>query len=162
MTAARIAFDTFRQSASFVRRQRRFTAVVVLAIGVGIGANCALFAVINGLFRRPLPYDRPHELVEVSLPDRHPAAEALGTARSFSGVAAYIPWGFVVTEPDGVKNAFGMRVSPNLFEVLGVRPAFGRVFSASDDRHVVMLSYQYWQRISGDPQLVGGTLTVAG
>jgi putative ABC transport system permease protein len=137
--------------------------VTVLALGLGIGINCALFTVVNSLLLRPLPYQNAAELVEITLPERRPALEDLRRARSFAGVAGFISRGFSVTTPEGVRNIYGIRVSANLFELLGVQAAAGRRFSPEEDQQpVVMLSYDYWRRISGDTKIVGRTLTLSG
>src|SRR5438046_9903318 len=76
-------------------RDRRFVAVALATLAVGIGANTALFAVVNSLFR-PLPYDRPENLVEITLPARGLTFDDLSHAGSFTGVAAFLARGFPV------------------------------------------------------------------
>src|SRR5688572_25878978 len=143
-----------------------FTALVVLALGLGIGANTALFTVVNSVLLRPLPYERPHELVELSLTRRAVPLTELNEARSFTGVAAFIWWGFMIPADDGVKILHGFRVSANLFTILGVRPALGRTFAPGEDRAgaqpVAMLSYEYWRQISGAPDIIGKNLALNG
>ena len=143
-----------------------FTALVVLALGLGIGANTALFTVVNSVLLRPLPYERPHELVELSLTRRAVPLTELNEARSFAGVAAFIPRGFMIPADDGVKNLYGFRVSANLFSILGVQPALGRRFAPGEDhagaQPVAMLSYEYWRQISGSPEIIGKNLTLTG
>jgi putative ABC transport system permease protein len=79
------------------------------------------------------------------------------------GVAAYLPWGFSVRERDGIVNLYGNRVTANLFRVLGVQAAVGRTFAADEDNQpVVMLGYDYWRRMSGDPGIIGQTITIGG
>jgi putative ABC transport system permease protein len=154
--------DSLRQGIRTLRSQPAFTALVVLALGLGIGANTALFSVVNSLLLRPLPYDDPAALVEIAPPQRRPPLAALGRAQSFSGVAAFLPWGFNVDTGAGANNTYGFHVTPNLFSVLGVRAALGRVLLPQDGELVVVLGYDYWRRISGDPQIVGQTLTISG
>jgi putative ABC transport system permease protein len=155
-------FHTLRHGSRVLRSQPAFTAMVVLTLGLGIGANCALFTVVNSLLLRPLPYRDPAGLVEIALPQRQPRLETIQAARSFSGVAAFVAWGHSVQGPQGPANTFGFYVSPNLFSVLGVEAAVGRTFSADENQPVVMLGYDYWRRTSGDPRVIGQLLTISG
>jgi putative ABC transport system permease protein len=154
--------DSVRHAARVLRAQPGFALTVVLALALGIGANCALFTVVNSLMLRPLPYRNTDELVEISLPPRRPPIEAFERAQSFSGVASAVPWGHSVQGPQGVTNLYGYFVTPNLFSVLGVEPAVGRVFAPEEKDGVVILGYDYWRRTSGDPNIVGQTLTIGG
>jgi hypothetical protein len=144
-----------------LKAQPGFTAMVVLALGLGIGANCALFTVVNSLLLRPLPYRDAAELVEIAVP-RHPPLESFQAAQSFSGVARFVPWGHSVQGPQGATNTYGFFVSPNLFAVLGVDAAVGRVFAPDETQGVVILGYDYWRRTSGDPSIIGQTLVLSG
>ena len=157
-----ILFHSLRHGARVLTSQPGFTALVVLALGLGIGANCALFTVVNSLLLRPLPYRDAADLVEISLPQRRPPVEFFQAAQSFSGVADFVPWGHSVQGPQGAVNTYGFYVSPNLFTVLGVDAAVGRVFSSGEGQSVVVLGYDYWRRSSGDPQIIGQTLTISG
>ena len=139
-----------------------FTTLVVLVLGLGIGANCALFTVVNSLLLRPLPYQRPTELVDVSLPQHRPPLEDLKRAQSFDGVAEFLGTGFNVMEADGARYTYGFRISPNLFSLLGVQAAIGRIFMPDEYQPVVILGYDYWRRISGQPSVVGQSLTISG
>jgi putative ABC transport system permease protein len=149
-----------RHGLRLVRRSPGFALFVILALGVGIGANTALFTVINSLLLRPLPFQNVDRLVEISA---GVPAEEFASTQSFSGVAAFMPRGFSVASQEGVANVYGNRVSANIFTVLGVRAALGRTFaSGEDDERVVMLSEEYWRRISGDPNVLGQILTLDG
>ena len=155
-------FHSLRHGARVLRSRPGFTALVVLALGLGIGANCALFAVVNSLLLRPLPYRNTSELVEIVLPPQRPPLEAFQAAQSFSGVAMFVPRGHNLQGPQGGTNTYGFFVSPNLFSVLGVDAAVGRIFSSDETQSVVMLGYDFWRRTSGDPRIVGQTLTISG
>ena len=155
-------FHSVRHAARVLARQPGFTVTVALALGLGIGANCALFSVVNSLMLRPLPYRDTARLVEIEMPQRRPPLEAFQAARSFSGVADFVPWGHTVQGPQGATNLYGFFVSPNLFSVLGVDAAVGRVFRPDERHSVVMLGYDYWRRTSGDPGIVGQALTISG
>ncbi len=150
-----------RFSARLLAKNRGFTAVAVGSLAFGIAVNTSLFAVVNGLFLRPLPYERPDELVDINQPRRVLPLNELRQARSFDGVAAFIPRGFPVAAGGTVKDVFGCRASANLFTVLGVRPALGRTFAPDeDDKPVVMLSYEYWRQLSGDPDFIGQAILI--
>jgi putative ABC transport system permease protein len=156
------AFDALRHGSRILKSQPGFTLLVVLALGLGIGANCALFTVVNSLLLRSLPYRNVDELVEISLPQRRPPLEVFQQAQSFSGVAMFVPWGHNVLGAQGAVNTYGFFVSPNLFSMLGVDAVVGRIFTHDERQSVVMLGYDYWRRTSGDPQIIGQTLTISG
>jgi putative ABC transport system permease protein len=136
--------------------------VIVLTLGLAIGFNVALFTVLNALLLQPLPYERPRELVsfEGLAPD-----EFLDfTPQSFASGAWFQRWNLRLRTPDEHRMIWGFRVSANLFDVLGARPALGRTFQQGEDSvsaaPVVVLSHDLWQRLSGDPALVGKTITL--
>ena len=151
-----------------------FTAVVVLTLALGIGANAAIFSVVNAVLLRPLPYADPERLVFVvgtptdgdsakvdrssSYPD---FVDFRQRAKSFSELAVTSVSQTTVTgksfEPAIVSGA---RVSANLFSMLGVSPALGRAFLAEEDRPgaeaVVILSDGFWrQRLNANPNVIG-------
>ncbi len=145
-----------------------FTAVAVLTLALGVGANTAIFSVVNAVLLRPLPYPEAERLVTLrsqeSLPDlddiraQSKSFEAMGgavmQAQDFTGQA----------EPLQVQAAM---VNADLFKALGAEPAFGRTLSADDDRaggeRVVVLSHGFWQRhFGGDPSVVGRTIPLSG
>jgi putative ABC transport system permease protein len=151
-----------------------FTFVAVLTLALGIGANTAIFSVVNAVLLRPLPYEGSHELVQLwgTLPqlDTAPVSPAnfldwRERNRSFVRIAAYTGQNFNlsgVQEPERIRAA---RVSADLVELLGARPALGRAFLAEEDQHgshrVVILSHALWQRrFGGNPGIVGQTLTL--
>jgi predicted permease len=140
-----------------------FTALVVGSLAVGIAVNTLLFTLVNALLLRPLPYARLAELVEIDQPRRALPLDELRAAHAFDGVAADLPRYFAVAGPDGVRSVFSLRVSANLFQVLGVSPAVGRIFVPGDEQQpVVILGYDYWRQTSGDPGIIGQTLTIDG
>jgi putative ABC transport system permease protein len=158
-----------------------FTVVVVLALALGIGANTAIFSVVNAVLLRPLPFEQPEQLVLVW--ETHPFGRQLGythlpgsTAnftdlkqRSdvFSELAALDSWNTVLTGNNEPERLTGVKVSANLFTLLRMNPAQGRGFVADEDRpgnnRVVVVSHGLWQRrFGGDPSLVNKTLTLDG
>ena len=155
-----------------------FTAVAVLSLAIGIGANSAIFSVTNALLLRPLPYKDAERLA--ILWNRSPG---LGVAqdwfspaqywdvktqnRVFEQTAVTIGGSFNLTGNGNPEHVDGARVSSSLFPLLGVNALHGRVFSAEEDTPgkgpVVILSYGFWQRrFSSDPNAVGKTLALNG
>src|SRR5215211_5135963 len=164
-----------------VRLQRKnpgFTIVAVIALALGIGANTAIFSVVNTVLLRPLPYKDPEGLVMVwedatkqGYPRETPAAANFVDWRDqnqvFEGMAAISDESFNLTGAGDPERLEGRRVSANLFPLLGVDPQIGRVFSVSEDQsgsqRVVLLSYRLWhRRFGGDPGIVGKSLTLNG
>ena len=160
-------------------KQPTFTAIAVVTIALGIGANTAIFSVVNAVILRPLPYPDADKLVMLwsttpkdgnqeqpfSFADFN---DVRAQAKSFSNIAAASPlWNFTLTgggEPEPIQGLF---VSQNLFEMLGARPAIGRGFLPDDDRQganpVVLISHALWQRrFGGDSNVLGRPLNVTG
>ena len=153
-------------------RRPGFTAVVVLTLALGIGANSAIFSVVNGVLLRPLPYDRPAEVAtiwvswpgnpqgELSQPEYWDLREQ---NRSFTRLAAYADGSLTLTgsgDPERLRAGF---VSADALPLLGVAPARGRAFSPDDDRPgapvVVLIGDGLWRRRFGaDPGVVGRTV----
>ena len=149
-----------------------FTAIAILTLALGIGANTAIFTVANALLLRPLPYQDPDQLVRIaSERDRTgylslPYFTALSDHnRSFSGIAAYQEESFNLSgrgEPDQITAE---RVTWNLFDVLGVRPLAGRTFMPQEDqpggRQVVLISAELAARLfNGDRNAIGQNLSL--
>ena len=154
-----------RYAARGLRRTPVFTAVAVLTIALGIGANTAVFTVVNAVLLRPLAYREPDRLVTLLHGGTDPVAAAnyvdwRDQARSFEAMAAAEYWGPNLTGVDSPEHLYGLRVTANLLPMLGVPPMLGRVFTAGEDRqgaeHEVVLGYRLWQRrFDGDPHIVG-------
>src|SRR4029079_13765727 len=152
-----------------------FTAIAVIALALGIGANSAIFSVVNTVLLRPLPYQDSDRLVMVwedatthGYPRDTPAAANFVDWRDqnqvFEGMAAIADTSFNLTGAGDPERLEGRRVSASLFPLLGVEPQLGRVFTAAEDQpgaqRVVLLSYPLWQRrFGGDPAIVGQSLT---
>src|SRR5437764_6012909 len=154
-----------------------FTIIAVIALALGIGANSAIFSVINAVLLRPLPFKHPEQLVMVwenaahlGFPRNTPSpANFLDwrkQAQSFTGMAAMAERSFNLTGVGEPERLEGRRVSANLFELLRVPALLGRTFVPDDDKpgtHVVLLSYSLWQRRFGsDPAVIGQALTLNG
>ena len=165
-----------RCSARALLRSPGHTLLVVATLGLGIGANAAIFALVNETLLRPLPFREPDRLVHVwdrtqggdSFAMSPPAWGAL-QARSdvFEEVAGSADAMYNLSGLGEPESIVGYRFSEGLFRTLGVPSALGRVFSAEEDRlgseRVVVLSHRFWQRkLGGDPAVVGRRLTLSG
>jgi putative ABC transport system permease protein len=170
-------FQDLRIGARMLGKNPGFTAVAVLTLALGIGANTAIFTVINGVLLRPLPYDEPDRLVMLweSNPRRKieqqrvappNLAEWREQSRSFEDIGYWSGTGdFNLVTVDGVEKAGCAYATSGLFSTLRVKPQLGRVFLPEEDRkegnRVALLSHEYWQRrFAGDPNVIGRMLTV--
>ena len=172
--------DTLRQDVRYglrmLRRTPGFTVAALLTLTLGVGANTAIFTVVDAALLKPLPYADPDRLVSVG--DRDPDGslsgvglataldwrERSGSFEQFAMIRLWIP----TLEGDGdAERLPAVRVSWNYFDVLGARPAFGRGFTPDDDRqdgwHVALLSDRLWRRRFGaDPKIVGRLVALNG
>ncbi|MCI0538672.1 MAG: ABC transporter permease, partial [Verrucomicrobiales bacterium] len=149
-----------------------FTAVAVLTLALGIGANTAIFSVINGVLLRPLQYRQPDRLVTLLHEGRSPVAPAdfldwRAQNQSFEAMAAAEAWGGTLAGGDRPEAVFGIRFGQGMFEILGVPPLTGRTFQPADfkpgNNHVLVLGYALWQRrFGGDASVLGKTLPLNG
>jgi predicted permease len=175
--------ETLMQDVRFALRMLRknpgFTAVAVLTLALGIGANTAIFSVVNAVMLRPLPYKDPSQLVMVWA-DHHlrggPAHEWTNPADFFdwraqskdiSDMAVLGGWGPTLTGKAEPELLTGSRVSYSMFSVLGVTPELGRDFTPEDDKpngpRVVIISHELWLRtFHGDPAELGQQINLDG
>lgn len=149
-----------------------FTIVAVFVIALGIGANTAIFSVVNAVLLRPLPFQQPDQLVRVwtqkapTVVSKEEFLELKNNNHSFADLAAYSGWGFTLTG-DKPAKLDGARVTASFFSLLGAKAALGRTFLPDEDQpgqsSVTMLSYGCWeQRFGSDPSIVGQSITVDG
>src|SRR4029077_14249137 len=154
-----------------------FTIVAVIALALGIGANSAIFSVVNAVLLRPLPFKNPQQLVMVwenaahlGFPKNTPSPpNFLDWQRQntvFTGMAAMSERSFNLTGVGEPERLDGRRVSANLFDLLGVRPLLGRTFVADEDKpgtKVVLISEGLWRRrFGGDPAIIGRAVMLSG
>ena len=166
-------FQDLRFAGRTLRRNPGFTVVAVLILALGVGANTALFSVVKAVLLNSLPYHRPERLITLARGDSRTAnptnvsyGEAedwKGRARSLRQIALYHGWTPSSSGGGAPEMVFGLRVSRNFFETLGVSPYLGRGFLPEEDRpgrwHVVMLSYPYWiGHFAANPNVVGQTI----
>ena len=161
-----------------LRRTPGFTATSLFTIALGIGANSAIFSVASGVLLRPLPYPAPERLAMVwmdnarialredwhSFPDY---TDYRTRSQTFEDMAIFNGTSRTLTGDGNPERVLGAHSSPNLFDVLGVRPIHGRVYSVSEDtpetNNVVVLSHGLWQRrFGGRPEAIGGTVQMNG
>ena len=171
-------WQDLRYGARMLAKSPGFTIMAVTMLALGIGANTAIFSVVNAVLLRPLSYDEPDRIVflaEQSIqkdasPISVPPADFLDwkqQARSFSSMAAYIGGRFTVTGADEPARVDGLAVTAEIFDVLRVRPALGRAFlpeeNVTGSDMVALLSHGFWQRsFGGDPNVVGLTILING
>ena len=168
-------FENLRQDFAYglrgLARKPGFAAVVIITLALGIGANTAIFSVVHGVLMRPLPYRAPERVVLLHQAATRISEPSFGFSvpdftdfrerqRAFTGLSEYHSMWFILLgrpEPERVQTGV---VSDNFFDLLGVKPLFGRTFEAGEDAQgaapVLVLSYNYWQRsFAGDPGVVG-------
>ena len=155
-----------------------FSAVAIITVALAIGANTAVFSLVNALLIRPLPYKSPNELVllwekfsgqgldviPVSAPEY---LDYEKQTRSFTGIAAFDYINLNLTGNEMAERVQGAVVAPSLFSVLGVEPIKGRVFSANEagegNDGVVVISERIWhRRFNSDPEILGKPLSLSG
>jgi putative ABC transport system permease protein len=172
-------WQDLRHGLRALRKTPGFTAIAVLTLGLGIGANTAIFSVVENVLLRPLPYRDPSALVQVwntYLPQFPQIPNSPGDfqdfrrqAASFSEMAAYvdIPQGFNLTGEGEPQRLEARYATSGFFSLLGIEPVAGRTFSPDEDQPgaspVVMLSHRLWQsRFGSAPAVIGRTLILDG
>ncbi len=172
-----------RYTVRSLKRDRGFTAVAVLILGLGIGANVAVFSVVNTILLRPLPLAKPQQLVWIApqigakcgFSCETYSADAFeefrAQNRSFQDVTGYFAFStednYRLTGRGEPVPATGIDVAGNFFQVLGVQPSLGRLFTANETRKsshpVVLLANAYWKRqFAADPAIVGKAIDLNG
>jgi putative ABC transport system permease protein len=166
-----------RYSLRQLRKSPGFTTIAVLTLALGIGANTAIFSVVNAVLLRPLPYKDSDRLVMVWEQNPHrgwfqnvvSSANFLDWKKQnhvFADMAAFESVPFNLTGDNKPEEVAGERVTTSLFSVLGVQPLRGRLFVPEEEQHgraAVVVSYGLWQqRYGGDPGLVGRNISLNG
>ena len=177
-----VLMQDLRYTFRTLKKDRSFTLVAVLILALGIGANVAVFSVVNTIMLRPLPFAQPERLLWIAPPNSgHDLSAATYSVdayedlramnKSYEDVTGY----YAFSAPDNVKLTIGngeptpltaIGVAGNFFHVLGVKPELGRWFNDQETRtggQVVMLAYPLWQRrFRGDPDIVGKAIQLDG
>ena len=159
-------------------RQPMFTVTCVATLALGIGGNTAVFSVVHGVLIQPLAFQDPDRLVAVWNTAPGMGAELLaqspaihytyrGSSETLVDVGMWDPRSVTVTGLEEPEQVDGVGVTEGLFELIGVRPLMGRLFTAADDSpgapETVLVSYGYWQRrLGADTDVIGSSLVVDG
>ena len=171
------AADAVRDARDGLRAMRRnpgFTAMVVLTLATGIGATTAAFSIVNTLLLRPLPYPNSRQLVELvemlpgtetDVPEAQPVMDVRefviwrGLTKTLPGMAVYAESSYTLSTSDGAVRAAAARVSPALFQILGVQATLGRTLDESDEAPAsdsVVVSTRAWRKyLASDPEAIG-------
>src|SRR6476619_812180 len=169
-------FQALRFGARTLARNPGFAAVAVLTLGLGVGANAAIFSVVNAVLLRPLPWGEPDRTVMVwsrwrSFDKTWVADGEVNDYRrrasTLSEVAAWSDGQVNLTGENDPERIGAGSVTANLFSTLGVSPIRGRVFTAAEDveggPRVAVIGYGLWQRrYAGDPSIVGRSMQIDG
>lgn len=166
-------------SVRMLLKRPSLTIVAIIAIGLGIGANTAIFSVVNAVLLRPLPFDQPEQLVMLSTETRNQVLDGRGVfsvpdlldvqarATTLEHVATVQGSGSMVTEGGEPERIFGAVVSADYFPLFRVKPILGRVFTREEDKpggpSVTVISHSLWQRRFGaDPNIIGREVDLGG
>lgn len=170
-------WQDLRYGARMLRKSPGFTFVAVLTLALGIGANTVIFSVVNAVILRPLPFPNPQQLVLVWESDNNrkiargsaPPADFLDWRSQnhvFQSMAAMQILSFDLTGSGEPQQLWGIRVSPNFFDLLGVKPTLGRSFLPEEEQpghdRSVILSHGIWERSFGaNPNVIGQSVTLS-
>ncbi len=163
-----------RYGARMLRKQPGFTSIAIITLALGIGANTAIFSVVNAVLLRALPVAEPDRLVMVYEANRGSDRGSVAPGNYltwkaqqsvFEEIGAFHPQNFTLAGNDGAEMLEGVRVTANLFGLLRAVPSLGRAFTSEEDRpgreRVVILSHGLWQRRFGGAQdIVGQSVTL--
>ena len=166
----RFAFRTLRKNPGFA-----ITSVLTLALA--IGANTAMFSILNAALLRPLPYrsperlamlwtERPSQILREGRSAYWNIEQWRRQSTSFADMAIFDPASMTLTMGDKAERVGVARISPNFFQILGIRPALGRMFSAQEaeqGQRLAVISYRFWQRrFGGSQDAIGATISLDG
>jgi predicted permease len=158
-----------------------FTIIAVLTLALGIGANTAIFSVVNAVLLKPLPFPEPDQLIAVGMTDtRQKGQTDLGSLsypdffdfrdqnRTLASTALYRDLSFALTSEEGATSVHGVKVSAEFFDVLGIKPKLGHAFVRDDEQggggpggFKVIISDEFWKKHFGaDPNVIGRAITL--
>ena len=159
-----------------------FTIIAVLTLALGIGANTAIFSVVNAVLLKPLPFAAPHELIAVGMIDTRQKAtqtelnslsypdffDFRDQNRTLASIAVYRDRSFALSSEEGATSLRGVKTSAEFFDVLGIRPTIGRTFAREDEQggggpggFKVIISHDFWRKhFGGDGNVLGRTVTL--
>jgi predicted permease len=165
-----------RYAIRMLRKNPAFTLIAVLTLGLGIGANTAIFSVVNGVLLRPLPYPQPNQLVALAEKSMNFESSSISypnfldwrrSSSTFASMAAYRSDDFNITGSGEAERVRVGMVSAGFFETLGIHPVRGRVFTTEEDRlgtaPVALITAGLWQRkFRSAPDILGKRITMNG
>jgi predicted permease len=159
-----------------------FSLIAVLTLALGIGANTAIFSVVNAVLLKPLPFPSPDELIALGMTDTRQKGtqtelnslsypdffDFRDQNRTLASSAVYRDRSFALTSEEGALSLYGVKVSAEFFDVLGVKPSIGRAFTRADEQggggpggFKVIISHDFWQKhFGGDANVLGRALTL--
>jgi putative ABC transport system permease protein len=173
-------WQDLRYGARMLLKYPSFTAIAIITLALGIGANTAIFSVVNAVLLRPLPYSEPEQLLRIHERQtesarprlRHEVAPAnyldwRRQSRTLVEIGAWVQEELALAGKDQADPVFTAFVSANFFSLLGIRPLHGRVFTNEEDQpgrdDLVLLGYRLWQRrFGGNPNVIGQTVNLDG
>ena len=177
-------WQSLRHAFRLLRLSPGFSIISILTLALGIGANTAIFQLIDSVRLRAIPVKNPQELGTIRIADRHWGSGQFSSQYSqltfpmweqirkrqegFAEIAVWSDQRFNLATGGEVRKAKGIRVSGDFFHVLGVEPILGRLLGPEDDQpgcgaSGANISYSFWQRnFAGDPSVVGKRLTLDG
>ena len=159
-----------RYAVRMLLKKPAFAAIAIITLALGVGANTAIFSVVNSVLLEPPPYGEPDRIIWISHDDSLTPADFLDyreQAQTFEHIAAFIGWGVNLTGNSEPERVAGALVSPGFFSVLGVPAMIGHTFTPEQEQdgsaRYVVLSHGLWERRFGsDSSLVGGSLMLNG
>ena len=173
-----LIFQDLRYAVRMLRKNFALTAVIALSLAIGIGANTAIFSVVNALLLKPLPYPQPDRLAilwlrspGIGIPQDWPSPgqymDIKNENHSFDELSISIGGSMNLTGLDRPERLEAIRTSSTLLDMLGAKPLLGRTFLPEEDKPgkapVVLLTHGAWKRLfGGDPQIIGRSLTLNG
>ena len=172
-------WKNFIYSIRMLLKRPSLTIIAIMAIALGIGANTAIFSVVNTVLLRPLPFEQPEQLVALATEQRNQALDGRGSfsvpdlsdiqsrASTLEYVATFQRSGTMATEGGEPERIFGATVNADYFPLFRVKPILGRVFTRDEDKPgaapVIVISYSLWKRrYGGDPNIIGREVNLGG
>jgi predicted permease len=169
-------FQDLRYGLRILTKQPGFSLLAVLTIGLGIGANTAIFSVVNGVLLKPLPYQAPEQLVRLFERSEQQPKFPMSPGNfqdyrdrntSLAGLALYTRRDLELSDQAHPERWVSMQITAGYFDLLGIKPMLGREFTRQDElpdnTQIVILSHGLWRRrFNSDPKIVGQSLTLLG
>jgi putative ABC transport system permease protein len=167
----------FKYALRMLAKSPAFTAIAALTLALGIGANSAIFSVVDAVLLRPLPFPRPHELVAVWGSVSHTGGEKetdsfpnyvdlRDQSQTLQSLAAYTRAGTVFTGTEEARELEGLATTSDIFRVLGVQPVLGRAYTRGEDNvdaRVVVFTHRAWKSLfNRDPNIIGRQVNFSG